>query len=160
MSYGGLRGNMKQHTKKVGRPKSPNPRDKQIVVLVSAEEKARIQEVARAYGISVSKLLRDEGLAMWRELQRDIQQQELQQELKIEFEHIGLTPLLNTQDRTSNRLAFAIVIASLVIGSSLIIHSGIPPKWHDIPLIGLAGYVVAGLMGFWLVVSILRRGRM
>lgn len=83
-----------------------------------------------------------------------------QGKLKIEFEHIGLTPFLNTQDRTSNRLAFAIVIASLVIGSSLIIHSGIPPKWHDIPLIGLAGYVVAGLMGFWLLVSILRRGRM
>lgn len=83
-----------------------------------------------------------------------------QGKLKIEFEHIGLTPLLNTQDRTSNRLAFAIVIASLVIGSSLIIHSGIPPKWHDIPLIGLAGYVVAGIMGFWLLISILRRGRM
>jgi len=83
-----------------------------------------------------------------------------QGKLKIEFEHIGLTPLLNTQDRTSNRLAFAIVIASLVIGSSLIIHSDIPPKWHDIPLIGLAGYVVAGIMGFWLLISILRRGRM
>ncbi len=83
-----------------------------------------------------------------------------QGKLKIEFEHVGLTPLLNTQDRTSNRLSFAIVIASLVIGSSLIIHSGIPPKWHDIPLIGLAGYVVAGIMGFWLLISILRRGRM
>ena len=80
--------------------------------------------------------------------------------LKIEFEHQGLDPLLVNQDRTSNRLSFAIVLASLVIGSSLVILSGIPPKWHDIPLIGLAGYTVAGLMGFWLLISILRRGRM
>lgn len=80
--------------------------------------------------------------------------------LKLEFEHLGLEPLIRTIERFSNRLSFAVVLASLVIGSSLIIHSGIPPKWHDIPLIGLAGYVVAAIMGFWLLVSILRRGRM
>ncbi|MGD2125264.1 MAG: AarF/ABC1/UbiB kinase family protein [Desulfobacteraceae bacterium] len=83
-----------------------------------------------------------------------------QGKLKIGFEHKGLEPLLTTLDRTSNRLAFAVVIASLIIGSSLVIHADIPPKWHDVPLIGLAGYVVAGVMGFWLLVSILRRGRM
>ena len=37
---------------------------------------------------------------------------------------------------------------------------GIPPKWHEIPVIGLAGFMFAGVMGFWLLVSILRRGRM
>jgi ubiquinone biosynthesis protein len=83
-----------------------------------------------------------------------------QGKLKIGFEHKGLEPLLTTLDRTSNRLAFAVVIAALTIGSSLVIHADIPPKWHDVPLIGLAGYLVAGVMGFWLLVSILRRGRM
>jgi ubiquinone biosynthesis protein len=83
-----------------------------------------------------------------------------QGKLKIGFEHKGLEPLLTTLDRTSNRLAFAVVIAALIIGSSLVIHADIPPKWHDVPLIGLAGYLVAGVMGFWLLVSILRRGRM
>ncbi len=68
--------------------------------------------------------------------------------------------MLSTHDRISNRIAFAIVLASLVIGSSLIVLSGIPPKWHDIPVIGLAGFVIAGVMAFWLLVSILRRGRM
>ncbi len=80
--------------------------------------------------------------------------------IKIEFEHRGLDPILFTQDRTSNRIAFAIVLASLIIGSSLIVLSDIPPKWQEIPIIGLAGFIVAGVMGFWLLVSILRRGRM
>ena len=80
--------------------------------------------------------------------------------LQIGFEHKGLNALLTTLDRTSNRLAFAVVIAALIIGSSLVIHADIPPKWHDVPLIGLAGYIIAGVMGFWLLVSILRRGRM
>jgi ubiquinone biosynthesis protein len=68
--------------------------------------------------------------------------------------------MLSTHDRGSNRLAFAIVLASLIIGSSLIVLSGVPPKWYDIPIIGLAGFMVAGIMGFWLLVSILRRGKM
>jgi len=80
--------------------------------------------------------------------------------VKIEFEHRGLDPMLFTHDRTVNRIAFAIVLASLIVGSSLIALSDIPPKWHEIPIIGLIGFIVSGVMGFWLLVSILRHGRM
>lgn len=91
---------------------------------------------------------------------RAILKQARQGRMTIEFQHRGLEQLLYTQDRTSNRIAFAIVLAALIIGSSLIVLSGIPPKWHEIPVIGLLGFVVAGIMGFWLLLSILRRGRM
>ena len=83
-----------------------------------------------------------------------------QGKVKMEFEHRGLEPMLATHDRISNRLSFAIVLASLVIGSSLIVLSGIPPKWHEIPIIGLTGFLFAGFMGFWLLISIIRSGRM
>jgi ubiquinone biosynthesis protein len=91
---------------------------------------------------------------------RGILKQAKEGKVKIEFEHKGLEPMLFTHDRTSNRIAFAIVLAALIIGSSLITLSDIPPKWNDIPIIGLAGFMIAGIMGFWLLVSILRRGRM
>jgi len=80
--------------------------------------------------------------------------------IKIEFEHRGLEPLIAANDRISNRLSFAIVLASLVIGSGLIVLSGIPPKWHEIPIIGLVGFLIAGFMGFWLLISIIKSGRM
>ena len=79
---------------------------------------------------------------------------------KVTFHHEGLEPLDNTIDRSSNRLAFALVLAALIVASSLVILSGIPPKWHDIPVIGLIGYVFAGLMGGWLLIAIIRHGRM
>lgn len=104
-----------------------------------------------------------EVVQLLRSLPRDLQtlfRQARKGKMKLEFEHLGLEPLLKTLERFSSRLSFSVVLASLVIGSSLIVHSGIPPKWHDIPLIGLAGYVVAAIMGFWLLISILRRGRM
>jgi len=80
--------------------------------------------------------------------------------IKMEFEHRGLQPMLSTHDRISNRLAFAIVLAALIIGSALIVLSDIPPKWHDIPVIGLIGFLFAGVMGFWLLILMLRSGRM
>ena len=80
--------------------------------------------------------------------------------LKVEFEHKGLEPMLVKHDQISNRIAFAIVLASLIIGSSLIVLSKIPPLWQGIPIIGIVGFVGAGIMGFWLLISILRHGKM
>lgn len=81
-------------------------------------------------------------------------------QLRIGFEHRKLETLLDTHEKISNRIAFAIVVASLIVGSSLIVLSKIPPTWHEIPVIGLAGFLTAGVMGFWLLISILRHGRM
>ncbi len=80
--------------------------------------------------------------------------------LRIGFEHRGLERLIDTHERVANRVSFAIVVAALIVGSSLIVHSKLPPTWHEIPVIGLAGYVAAGAMGFLLLVSILRHGRL
>jgi len=80
--------------------------------------------------------------------------------IRIEFEHKGLEPMLRTHDRISNRVVYGIVLSSLMIGSSLIVLSGIPPKWHEIPIIGIIGFLAAGAMGFWLLISILKHGKM
>jgi ubiquinone biosynthesis protein len=80
--------------------------------------------------------------------------------LRIEFEHHGLAPLLNKFDRFVNRIVYGLVLASLVIGSSVVVLSNIPPKLHGLPLIGLAGFLAAGCMGFWLLISILREKKM
>ncbi len=83
-----------------------------------------------------------------------------QGEANIKFEHRGLDPMLKTFDQITNRMVFAIVLASLVIGSALIVLSGVPPKWHEIPVIGIVGFLGAGIMGFGLLFSILRHGKM
>jgi ubiquinone biosynthesis protein len=104
-----------------------------------------------------------EFLSLLKEIPREVRamlRQAKEGKVKIEFEHHGLEPVLYTHDRTSNRIAFAIVLAALIVGSSLITLSDIPPKWHEIPIIGLAGFITAGVMGFWLLISILRRGKL
>ena len=116
---------------------------------------ARIAEEIALTGSAYVHLLRDlpEDL-------RAIFSQLRSGRMRLEFEHRGLKSLGTTLDRVSNRISFAIVLAALIVGSSLIVLSDIPPHWHSIPVIGLLGFLVAGLMGFWLLLSIIRHGRM
>lgn len=79
---------------------------------------------------------------------------------RVNFHHEGLEPASQAMERSANRLSFALVVASLIIASSLVIHSKVPPLWGDVSVLGLIGYVLAGVMGFWLLISILRHGRM
>ncbi len=77
--------------------------------------------------------------------------------LKIEFEHKGLEPMRRTADRIANRTSLTIIVAALLISSSVIVLSKVPPLIGSIPLLGFAGYVLALVLGVMLVVSIVRR---
>jgi ubiquinone biosynthesis protein len=68
--------------------------------------------------------------------------------------------MLATHDQISNRIAFAIIIAALLIGSALIVISKTPPLFFGISLIGILGFGAAAVMGIWLLVAILRKGRL
>jgi ubiquinone biosynthesis protein len=70
----------------------------------------------------------------------------------------GIEPLRVTLDSIANRLANAIVAASVLICSAILIHSGIPPKiWH-IPVIGLAGLCWGGFMCLRIALSTWKHG--
>ena len=115
----------------------------------------RLLEDAAEFGSSYLRLLRM--------LPEDLQTLLLQLQhgqLRIGFEHRGIKPLQLTLERISNRIAYAIVLAALIVGSSLIVLSGIPPHWHNIPVIGLIGFVLAACMGFGLLISIIRHNKM
>jgi len=83
-----------------------------------------------------------------------------QNNLSFKLEHQGLDHILATHDQISNRISFSIIIAALLIGSALIVISGTPPFFYGISLIGIIGFLAAALMGVWLLVAILRKGRL
>jgi ubiquinone biosynthesis protein len=58
-----------------------------------------------------------------------------------------------------NRLTVGVITAALIIGSSLIITTGVEPLLWGYPSLGIIGFMTSGLLGFYLIVSILRRGR-
>ena len=91
---------------------------------------------------------------------RELLRQMKRGKVKMEFEHRGLEPMQTTYDQISNRIAFSIVIAALIVGSALIVLSKTPPFLFGIPVIGIIGFVAAAVMGMWLLIAILRKGRL
>lgn len=78
---------------------------------------------------------------------------------KVRMEFIGLNQLMHTLDVVSNRLSAAVILAAMIVGSSLVVLSHIPPTWNGIPIIGLLGIIVSGVLGLMMLLSIFRNGR-
>lgn len=71
--------------------------------------------------------------------------------MKFDLEHRGFEALVEELDVTSNRVSFSLIISALIVGSSIIITT--------VPLLGIFGFFLAGILGFGLVISILRSGK-
>ena len=80
--------------------------------------------------------------------------------LKLEFQHRGLDTFIGEMDKSSNRLSFGLIVAALIIGSSLMTLSDRGPHLLGLPLFGMAGFLLAGLLGLWLIFGIVRSGRL
>jgi ubiquinone biosynthesis protein len=79
---------------------------------------------------------------------------------KIDLEHRGLDRLITDLDKSSNRLSFSLLIAALIVGSSLIMQTEKGPLLLGFPVLGFLGYSIAGFLGLWLAIAILRSGRL
>ncbi len=77
--------------------------------------------------------------------------------LKVEFEHVGLEPIRRTLDRVAHRIPLAILIAALLLSSSVLVLAQVPPFVGGIPLLALIGYIIAGILGFILAIYMIRR---
>ncbi len=60
----------------------------------------------------------------------------------------------------SNRLAFALIIAAIVVGSAIVIGSHAGPHLEGVPLLGIIGFVVAGALGVAWAVIALKSGKL
>lgn len=84
-------------------------------------------------------------------------------QLTVGFRLRGLEPLRHTLDNIGYRLIFGLVLAAVMISSALIIHAKLPPLWNGIPLIGVIGFGIAGILSigflFSLVMRVFRRDR-
>ncbi len=81
-------------------------------------------------------------------------------ELELEFHHKGLEKLMLQVERSANRLSFSLIIAAIIVGSSLIMRLEVGYKFLGYPLFGILGFVFAGILGIWLVLAMLRSGKL
>lgn len=78
--------------------------------------------------------------------------------LKVNLEHENVRNLLSLLNLISNRLSLSIIIASLIVGSSLIAQKADSSILWRYP-VAEVGFMIAVLMGLWLIWTIFRSGR-
>jgi ubiquinone biosynthesis protein len=81
---------------------------------------------------------------------------------QLNVRHENIDRLVSELDRSSNRLAFSIVIAAIIIGSSVVVSADADQTLFGMPVrnFGIAGYLVAGVLGLALAWAIYRSGRL
>jgi len=80
-------------------------------------------------------------------------------ELRIQFEHRNLDKLTKEYNQSSSRISSAVIIAALIIGSSLVMQVPSGPSLFGFPLIGVIGYLIASVLGLMLLWNIFRSKR-
>lgn len=91
--------------------------------------------------------------------------------LSMEIRHTTSSKMQNSLEKAINRLIVGIIVAASTIAAALILNSSqkildINLEFAGFPeisltgLLGVTGYVIATLLGLWLIISILRSGRL
>ncbi|NBF39545.1 MAG: hypothetical protein GVY14_03945 [Spirochaetes bacterium] len=111
-------------------------------------EPKHLLDEAREVGQDFGGFMRDFPLDA-----RDVLKQARGGKLKLGFRVTGLEPLRHTLDNISYRLVFGLLVASLLVSSSLVIQAGVPPLVGGVSMFGLVGYGIAGIISVGFLVA-------
>lgn len=78
-------------------------------------------------------------------------------QLQFSFEVKEKRAMERSINKVANRLVIAILIAALSIGSAMVVGTNMPPLINGIPLLGIIGFTVSGLLSVFIVITIIRR---
>jgi ubiquinone biosynthesis protein len=75
-------------------------------------------------------------------------------EIKVDLRHKGIDPIIHTIHRVSKQLISAVIIAALIVGSSLMIVYKVPPFWKETSAFGIVGLIIAAIIAYGLISNI------
>jgi len=79
-----------------------------------------------------------------------------QGKLGFNFRMEKLEQLAESLESASNRLTAGIITGAIIMGSSMIITTGVGPFLFGFPALGVIGYLVSVVLGLWLIYTILK----
>jgi ubiquinone biosynthesis protein len=94
----------------------------------------------------------------FRQLYQRVKHGKINIPLEHKIDPEGFEPLRKTLDSIANRLTNAILAASVLICSSILVLADLPPKLGGVPIIGVAGLIWGAFMCLRLVLSIWKHG--
>jgi ubiquinone biosynthesis protein len=116
----------------------------------------RVLKRARTEGIELARIARDMPYQV-----HDFLEEVRDGQIEVGFVHKGLDEFMRKLDVAFNRLVIALVVVGGLIGSSLIgIFSTKGPQIAGVNFISFIGFVLSAILGGWLLIGVLRSGRL
>ncbi|MDQ3894069.1 MAG: hypothetical protein M3292_05305 [Actinomycetota bacterium] len=82
-------------------------------------------------------------------------------QIEVGFVHKGLDEFMRKVDVAANRMVIALVVTGGLIGSSLIgIFADSGPHFLGLHVISVLGFALSTVLGVWLLVGVVRSGRL
>ena len=111
---------------------------------------------ARSEAFGLARVLREAPYQL-----HDFLEQAREGQIEVGFVHKGLDEFMHRIDIVFNRLVVALVVAGGLIGSSMI---GVFAK-HGLQIAGVnaisfVGFVLSTVLGLWLLLGVIRSGRL
>jgi len=117
---------------------------------------ARVASRARRESINLARVARELPYQL-----HDTLEQVRDGQIEVGFVHKGLDEFMGKLDVAFNRLVIALVVASGLIGSSMLgIFAEGGPQILGLHVLSVIGFVVSGLLGLWLLWGVVRSGRL
>jgi ubiquinone biosynthesis protein len=116
----------------------------------------RLMRRARRDAIRYAEILA-EAPYQWHDLMEELRDGQIE----VGFVHKGLDDFLEQMQRVFNRLVIALVVTGGLIGSSLIgIFAKGGPHVLGVNVISVIGFALSTALGLWLLVGVIRSGRL
>lgn len=84
----------------------------------------------------------------------------LKDDIQVKMFHVNLPDLIKDMDKATNRIAFAMIVSAILLSSAIMHAAGVEPRILGFSFFGLISFGVAFLLGIWLIISIIRSGRL
>jgi ubiquinone biosynthesis protein len=89
---------------------------------------------------------------------KQIIQKVLKDDIGIRMTHVGMEKFMRDLDRSSNRIAFAMIISAILLSSAIMHATGAGPSIFGMSMLGIVSFGMAFVLGVWLIISIIRSG--
>ncbi len=116
--------------------------------------------VQKRYGFGAIRARLQRSLLQYTELAEDLPgelrpllSQLRRNKLAFNLEHRGLGRLTHTIEHASRNIAFALIIAAMLVGSSILVHAARDPGLGALNALGIAGFMAAAVLVVLMIIS-------
>ncbi len=81
-------------------------------------------------------------------------------DITVKMFHVNLPEFIKDIDKASNKIAFSLIVSAMILSSAIMHAAEVKPLFHGISLFGLITGAVAFFLGMWLIISIIKSGRL